>query len=456
MALKDTVKSLIGKMMQNPYAGDGQDAVATMETGERRGFRPGVPQKTVEPEAEEQSAPPANEGAASFAPEMSGMQPPVGGGTWGTAGAMPTWNAYPNAQAAGAENQPWSVPVGQQPMAQGYTGYQQPMTQGYTGYQQPMAQGYTGYQQPMAQGYTGYQQPMAQGYTGYQQPTGQQPPVNPGYTGYQPQVPSYGTGYQQPAKETGAQQGFAAKFQQIFGFGRGQEQQNAQPDPFQAAQQQTPPPAGMQTGYAPQTGWNQPQQSAWQSVNANGQGYERKFGTVQERRAPQNTAQDNVRYMNQDHFVDENGTAYSMVLRIAQPLSTSTCYRMIEFMRNGEAVLVNTEMIQDDQEMTRCLDLLFGAAYAMNFSYTRVASRCLYLVSPRSVNVMPYASVEKIHQVDSAVRWPGSDPTNPEDNTWQREAQRRNGGWQTGYQSGGRDGVHSPNRRKFGNPSRFY
>ena len=118
--------------------------------------------------------------------------------------------------------------------------------------------------------------------------------------------------------------------------------------------------------------------------------------------------------MNPEHFVD-NGTAYAMVLRLAQPVNTASCYRLIEFMRNGEAVLVNMELIADDNEVSRCLDLLYGAAFAMGCAFTRVAVRCMYLITPRSVDVLSYASMEGLAQRDSAYRWPGSDRSNPQD-----------------------------------------
>ena len=132
--------------------------------------------------------------------------------------------------------------------------------------------------------------------------------------------------------------------------------------------------------------------------------------------------------MDPRNFVGADGTAYAMAIRLTQPLSTSRCYRIIEFMRNGEAVLVNMELMQDAIECDRCLDLLYGAAYAMGYTFTRVANRVLYLIAPQTVNVQAYASINDIAQRDNASRWPGSDPSNPLDGSWLRAPQQGQAG----------------------------
>lgn len=71
-------------------------------------------------------------------------------------------------------------------------------------------------------------------------------------------------------------------------------------------------------------------------------------------------------------------------------------------------MLVNMELIRDDAEVGRCLDLLYGAAFAMGCAFTRVAVQCLYLITPRSVEVLSYASMEGLSQRDAAHRWPGT------------------------------------------------
>lgn len=238
----------------------------------------------------------------------------------------------------------------------------------------------------------------------YQQP-------QPDWSGYQAPVyaqpePSYQTAYQQPQSEAYAQTGYQPQSADYA-----QPPYQPQPEPYSYTSAR-PVYGGNDTASA-QFGANAPYQpQPEQSRSRRGS------------RRSHEAAENNVLYMNQGGFVDENGTAYRMVMRLAQPLSTSKCYRIIEFMRNGETVLVNTEMIKEDREVTRCLDLLYGASYALNCTCTRAASRCLYVISPRDVHVLPYASLEDLNQRDAAQRWPGSDPANPRDRSWDRPTAR--------------------------------
>lgn len=210
--------------------------------------------------------------------------------------------------------------------------------------------------QPMEQstafgGFTGMVPPQATGYqaTGYQapmgyQPTGYQQPMNAWQE--QPQQPyvdpMMGTGYQQP--------------QQPFSYGN--------TVPFQPVQQAAQ--------------YQQPQQPA---------------------------QPDNISYM-PGNFVGEDGKAYSHCERIAMIANVSMCYRIIEFMRNNESVIVSTEQITDEEENQRCLDLLYGAAFAMKCSFTRIAAKSIYLVAPGSVMVIPYKAVRQMSDQDIASRWP--------------------------------------------------
>lgn len=214
-----------------------------------------------------------------------------------------------------------------------------------------------GWGQPGA--YTGFQQ--AQG-TGYQQPqgTGYQQPVDAAYTGYQPPF----TGYQPPVNAWAQQQ------PQQPGYDAGQN--------F----------GGAAYGY----------QGGYQDPGMNGTGYV----------PPQpNAAPNNIRYM-PNTFVGDDQQAYRHSERIAVVTTVSTCYRLIEFMRNGESIIVNTEQITDEVENQRCLDLLYGAAYAMRCSFTRIASQSIYLIAPSYVLVQPYDTIDRMSEQDINHRWPGS------------------------------------------------
>ncbi len=249
--------------------------------------------------------------------------------------------------------------TGYQPPVQGFgaTGYQQAQPQGFgaTGYQQVQHQGFgaTGYQQAQPQGFgaTGYQQAQPQGFgaTGYQQAQ----PQGFGATGYQQAQP----------------QGFGAT-----GY------QQAQPQGFGA------------TGYQPPV---QP------SSGAAGQ----RAGGQQTAGQAQQFVPDNVRYM-PGNYVGQDGTAYRAINRVATVGQLSDCFRLIEFMRNGETVLVNLEQVEDPTENDRCIDLIKGAATAMGCRFDRVAQRCIYLVTPITVGVELFPEIQQTSEDDQRWRWP--------------------------------------------------
>lgn len=247
--------------------------------------------------------------------------------------------------------------TGRQSVPEQATGYDMGAQQSaFTGtaqttWQQPQ-QG-TGYQQP-----TGYQQD-----AGYQQGTGYQPPMD----GYQQNPPYQGTGYQ----------------------------------------------TGWQGGYQPtnQGGWQQPQQQGgWQDQGAWNQ--DASWATNQTSWQNSQAAPNNISYF-PGAFVGKDGRAYSHVERVAQVTQVPSCYRIIEFMRNGESVIVNTEMINDPAETDRCLDMLYGAACALGCTLTRISSQKeIYLLSPETVMVVPYDGIRRMSDQEINNRWPDPDAMN--------------------------------------------
>lgn len=284
----------------------------------------------------------------------------------------------------------------------------------------------------------------------------------PGYTGYSaPQQMTQQTGYQpggypprQAYPGTAAQPGYQQTAPGPVMGGTGY-----QPPQGYMPQQGYMPPQGYapQTGYMPpQTGAAAPSTGTWapQSVyfappqeapvapngyrqnwpQRDDKPYENKFAQMQEqpeaernrRFGREETVQpapavqpiqpvqqlqplpDNVSYM-PNVFVGSDGAAYRHVERLTQPMSAATCYRLIEFMRNGETVIVNTELIQDERENQRCLDLLYGAAYTMKCTFTRISAKSIYLIAPATVSVISYESIRQMNEQDAAVRWPGAE-----------------------------------------------
>lgn len=144
-------------------------------------------------------------------------------------------------------------------------------------------------------------------------------------------------------------------------------------------------PGGAQTGYQPQQQPQQPQQS---------------------------TTQNNISYI-PGCFIGPDGRAFRHSERVAIVTSVGMCYKILEFMRNCESVVFVTEQIADEEELQRCLDLLYGAAYAMGYTLTKVSSKSVYLLSPSEVLVVPYRAVRQMSQQDSMARWGRAYQENP-------------------------------------------
>ena len=215
-------------------------------------------------------------------------------------------------------------------------------------------------------------------------------------------------------------------------WGQGWQQQSWQVDPSQQGTMYT------QQSYAQNNGW----QNDFSQVNGtgyapqmNGTGYAPQMNATgyapaqngfaqaaapaqpagfaqQQNAAPAQNAQSNMGQMHYmpGQFVHEDGKSYSHVERLAQPLSASSCFRLIEFMRNGESIIVNTELIQDERENAHCLDLLYGAAFTMGYTFTKISRLRIYLISPANICVLPYGTIKQLNDEELARRWPGSVP----------------------------------------------
>ncbi len=200
-----------------------------------------------------------------------------------------------------------------------------------------------------------------QGFTA-RQPMQQTPPQQP--NAWQ-QSMRFGTSYQQPVQQTPPQQPNA--WQQSMRFNTSYQQ------PVQPPYQQPVPPQAM------------PPQAAPQQVQGDG----------------------HIFYM-PGTYVGEDGSSYSLVMRVAQITGVASCFSLIEFMQNREAAIVNAEQITDVVEADRCMDLLFGAAYAMGHTLTRVSGKQIYLITPANVQVQPYEGLRRMGEDDIDRRWPGA------------------------------------------------
>ncbi|MBQ8554976.1 MAG: cell division protein SepF [Clostridia bacterium] len=259
-----------------------------------------------------------------------------------------------------------------------------------------------------------------------------------GFSGYQPKVnkkkaqdttPMQGaSGYQEPMHGfTGMMPGGVdmggMQFQQVGGQTAPMPRQQQGAPVFQQTMGQMP----MQTGYQPV--FNQPQQPMqytsqfrqmppvqpqqgfqppMNGAQPMGQtGYVRMNQPPMQQPQPQQPLRQegNITYM-PGSFVSEEGSVYKLVLRVAQITSISNCYRLIEFMQNNEAMIVNAEQISDVMEADRCMDLLYGAAYAMNQNFIRVSGKQIYLITPPQVQVQPFEALRRFGEEDIDRRWP--------------------------------------------------
>lgn len=121
-------------------------------------------------------------------------------------------------------------------------------------------------------------------------------------------------------------------------------------------------------------------------------------------RPQQQPPADNISYL-PGYFVGDDGRAFRHCERVAIVNNLSMCYKVMECMRNGESVVFVTEQIADEEELQRCLDLLYGACFAMQYSFTKVSSKSIYLLAPASVLVVPYQAVRQMNNQESMARW---------------------------------------------------
>ena len=150
-----------------------------------------------------------------------------------------------------------------------------------------------------------------------------------------------------------------------------------------------------QANPAANTGWTGYQQSVNNAQQEAEQHRARRTGKRQQREnQPQ---QSNIMYMNNGgtNFVDESGSAYIHTERVIQMMNVEATFRVIDFMRNNESIIVNVEGIANETETQRCLDLLVGAAFTMGCSMTKITQfKHAYLFAPRSVLVLADDSVK--------------------------------------------------------------
>lgn len=118
---------------------------------------------------------------------------------------------------------------------------------------------------------------------------------------------------------------------------------------------------------------------------------------------PQQPVPDNISYM--------PGAKEAMhTVRVAQVTGVAECYKLMENLRNNETVVVNLDLVPDNAEIDRCLDLLYGACYALQCQFNQISQRNVYLLTPGSVHVQNAENLQRQSELERDNRWP--DPGN--------------------------------------------
>lgn len=277
----------------------------------------------------------------------------------------------------------------------------------------------TGYQQPRPAGFenmmpSGVDPSVMQGFQPVGGQTGQMAPQGQPQQGMppQPQQAPFGrTSYQQPV---GPQMGMNQP------MGAAQPMQQTPPRPqaqFQGAAQQGPAQPGhtfrqnRQPQQSARPGFGQPafQQNVPQQPAQGFTSRQQVQQPVQPQQpvAPAAGESNTFAFPGGDSYVVD-GHAYKLVFRVAQITGVPSCFRVIEFMYNNEAVIVNAEQITDLVEADRCMDLIFGAACAMKQRLMRVSGKQIYLITPPQVYVAPFDNLRRAGMADIERRWPGA------------------------------------------------
>ena len=118
---------------------------------------------------------------------------------------------------------------------------------------------------------------------------------------------------------------------------------------------------------------------------------------------------DNISYM-PGGIIGKDGREYVHTVRVAQITGVPDCYALMHSMRNNETVVVNLDMVPDAAEIDRCLDLLFGASYALQCQFNHISTRNIFLLTPATVQVEFAENLRRRNEYEADNRWP--DPSN--------------------------------------------
>ena len=212
----------------------------------------------------------------------------------------------------------------------------------------------------------GQEQDMRFVHTGF---TSMNPPVN--YGGYEQQTaygqPAYNnqTAYSQPAYDQ------TAYGQTAYGQTAWNQQSYGQANPGQTAYN---PPAGQNTYFRSQ------EQAPRQDYVGRGSFSGGNTGFTQARRG-------NISYMPGVEPAPDRGQVH--VEHIIALTGLKSCYEAIEFMKDGETLIVMLDAIANESESMRCQDMLAGAAFTLGCSVRLLQGARIVVIAPEGVKILP-------------------------------------------------------------------
>ena len=188
-----------------------------------------------------------------------------------------------------------------------------------------------------------------------------------------------------------------------------------------AAQQETPfvhtgftgmnPPVSY-GGYDQQTAYGQTAygQTSWSQPANSGTGLgQTAFTRPQESQATyfRGSQQDNQNYVGKGSFTGgftaarRNNISYMPgmeprterkdvhVEHIITLTGLKSCYEAIEFMKDGETLIVMLDAIANESESMRCQDMLAGAAFTLGCSVRLLSGARIVIIAPEGVKILP-------------------------------------------------------------------
>ena len=134
------------------------------------------------------------------------------------------------------------------------------------------------------------------------------------------------------------------------------------------------------TGFYGQTGWTRQAEPPAQPdyVGAGSFGGRTEFSPAR---------RDNISYM--PGFSPNSERAQVHVEHIVTITGLRSCYEAIEFMKDGETLIVMLDAIANESESIRCQDMLAGAAFTLGCSVRLLPGARIVLIAPEGVKILP-------------------------------------------------------------------